>query len=107
MIKLIHWFALRMSDTGRLLCSVGGSLELWCNERAARRKWMRWGKEHKLTVTWLPVSKDVDPSEIKMPSMWGQEWDDYVSSDSYVFKIPAPGEVDAYVPVKPRPFKGG
>ena len=64
MTKLIHWFALRMSDTGRLLCSagtviweLGGSLELWCDERAARRKWVRWAKKHNLTVTWLPVSE--------------------------------------------------
>jgi len=60
MIKLIHWFALRMSDTGVFLThagerlwELGGNLELWCDERAYRRKWMRWSKKHKLTVTWL------------------------------------------------------
>ena len=86
MLTLLHWFALRMSDTGRLLCSagtviweLGGGLELWCDERAYRRKWIRWGKEHKLTVTWFDVPK-LDPTE---------------------FKMPMPGE---YVPVKPRPI---
>jgi len=45
MIKILHWFALRMSDTGmrmpimgRSLWELGGNLECWCDERTYRLK---------------------------------------------------------------------
>ena len=73
MLKLLHWIALRISDTGRLLAhagewlwELGGGLECWCDERAYRRKWLRWAKDNKLSVTWLTVP-ELDPSDFAMP----------------------------------------
>lgn len=73
MIKILHWFALRMSDVGMFigdagerLWELGGNLEGWCDERTYRRKWMRWGKENGVSVHWLDVP-DFDPSELSMP----------------------------------------
>jgi len=48
-------------------------------ERAYRRKWLRWGKQHKLKVVWL----------------------DYPTFDPSEFHMPLPGE---YVSVRPRPI---
>jgi len=79
MLKLLHWCAVRMSMFAIWLYDKGGNLECWCDEQMYRRKWVRWGKKHNLTVTWVPVPK-MDPSE---------------------FRIPMPGE---YVPPKPQPI---
>jgi hypothetical protein len=71
MIKVLHWCALRISGAAESLSDFavwlhekGGNLELWCDSRAQRRKWVRWGKEHNLTVTWFDVPK-LDPSDFK------------------------------------------
>ena len=42
-------------------------IQAWRDERAYRRKWLRWGKKHKLKVTWFALP-ECDPSEFKMPT---------------------------------------
>jgi len=82
MIKLIHWFASRILDLAEWLSVFSVTLHelaVSLEERAKRRKWLRWGRKHNLTVTWFGCPA-FDPSE---------------------FRIPAPGE---YVPFKPRPI---
>lgn len=86
MIKVLHWCALRISGAAESLSDFavwlhekGGNLELWCDSRAQRRKWLQWGKKHRLKVTWFDLP-ECDPSE---------------------FKIPMPGK---YVPFEPRPW---
>lgn len=66
MLKTLHWLALRISDLGEVLFNLGGSLECWCDERAARNRWLRWAKDNKLTITWLTVP-ELDPSDFAMP----------------------------------------
>jgi hypothetical protein len=82
MVKLIHWCASRIFDLAEWLSVFSITLHelaVSLEERAQRRKWLRWGRKHNLTVTWVPMPK-MDPSE---------------------FKIPMPGE---YVTPTPRPF---
>jgi len=40
MTKTLHWCARRISDLGEALFDLGGSLELWCDERAERKRWV-------------------------------------------------------------------
>ena len=63
---------------GMHLVRAGVRLSLWCENRTARRKWQRWAKKHKLTVTWGEVPE----------------------FNPYIF-VPPAGD---YVPVRPRPI---
>lgn len=63
----------------KLLRRIGA----WRTERAYRRKWLRWGKKHKVKVTWFDLP-ECDPSEFKIPTWqeavrprpWGENDDD-------------------------------
>jgi hypothetical protein len=54
MTKTLHWCARRISDLGEALFDLGGSLELWCDERAERKRWAEWSKGEPMKA-WLMV----------------------------------------------------
>lgn len=66
MVKVLHWCAMRISDFAIWLHEKGGNLELWCDERAYRRKWTSLGMDYDVPIMWVKMS-DLDPADFKIP----------------------------------------
>jgi hypothetical protein len=82
MIKLIHWCAVRTSDLAVRLWETAGAVELWCDERAYRKRWVKWGKQNGVAMQgWVDVPlAQLRPEDFVLPSL------------------------DGYKPVTPRPM---
>lgn len=78
--KLIHWCAVRTSILAERLWDAAGAVEMWCDERASRKRWLKWGKQHGVAM---------------------QGWVDIPLLTDGDYAIPSP---DGYRPVTPRPL---
>jgi hypothetical protein len=73
MTKTLHWCARRISDLGEALFDLGGSLELWCDERAERKRWVEYARDNESFPTpkaWLAALAMLDKSSFAKPRAW-------------------------------------